>query len=261
MLIRLSSDLVRRRMVAGASTLTMQLARNLFAERSRFHARRQEPGTQDQGNPRRDSDRKALHEARDPHASTAIRRIFGHGTYGVEAAARLYFGKRAKDVTLEEAAMIAGIIQTPARQSPYVNRGGREVPARLHAAADGRERLHHAGAGRRVQEEADRHARPAAAGPIGRALLHRGSPQVPRAEIRREGACTKAVCPCRPASTSGCSARPIAPSIAACAWSTSAAAIAATSRTSSRRGTTSRRTVTSDGRSRSGRTTSSRRSS
>ena len=47
---------------------------------------------------------------------------FGHGTYGVEAAARLYFGKRAKDVTLEEAAMIAGIIQTPARQSPYVNR-------------------------------------------------------------------------------------------------------------------------------------------
>ena len=48
---------------------------------------------------------------------------FGHGTYGVEAAARLYFGKRAKDVTLEEAAMIAGIIQTPARQSPYVNRG------------------------------------------------------------------------------------------------------------------------------------------
>ena len=35
---------------------------------------------------------------------------------------RLYFGKRAKDVTLEEAAMIAGIIQTPARQSPYVNR-------------------------------------------------------------------------------------------------------------------------------------------
>ena len=48
---------------------------------------------------------------------------FGHGTNGVEAAARLYFGKRAKDVTLEEAAMIAGIIQTPARQSPYVNRG------------------------------------------------------------------------------------------------------------------------------------------
>ena len=48
---------------------------------------------------------------------------FGHGTYGVEAASRLYFGKRAKDVTLEEAAMIAGIIQSPARQSPYVNRG------------------------------------------------------------------------------------------------------------------------------------------
>ena len=67
MLVRLSSDLARRRMVAGASTLTMQLARNLFAERSGIHPRRQEPRAQDQGDPRRDPDRKALHEARNPH--------------------------------------------------------------------------------------------------------------------------------------------------------------------------------------------------
>ena len=46
---------------------------------------------------------------------------WGHGTYGAEAAARLYFGKSAKDVTLEEAALLAGIIQAPARHSPYVN--------------------------------------------------------------------------------------------------------------------------------------------
>ena len=45
----------------------------------------------------------------------------GHGTYGVEAAARLYFGKSAQDVTLEEAALLAGIFQSPARQSPFVN--------------------------------------------------------------------------------------------------------------------------------------------
>lgn len=45
----------------------------------------------------------------------------GHGAYGMEAAARLYFDKSAKDVTLEEAAMIAGIIQRPAAQSPYVD--------------------------------------------------------------------------------------------------------------------------------------------
>jgi penicillin-binding protein 1A len=46
---------------------------------------------------------------------------FGHGVYGVEAAARLYFGKSAKDVNLEEAALIAGILQGNVRQSPYVN--------------------------------------------------------------------------------------------------------------------------------------------
>ena len=44
-----------------------------------------------------------------------------HGAYGVEAGARMYFNKSAKDVTLEEAATIAAIIQTPARLSPFVN--------------------------------------------------------------------------------------------------------------------------------------------
>ena len=46
---------------------------------------------------------------------------FGHGAYGVEAAAQLYFGKSVKDLAVEEAAMIAGILQGNARQSPYVN--------------------------------------------------------------------------------------------------------------------------------------------
>jgi penicillin-binding protein 1A len=45
----------------------------------------------------------------------------GHGAYGVEAASRMYFDKPAKELTLEEAAAIAAIIQTPARLSPFVN--------------------------------------------------------------------------------------------------------------------------------------------
>ena len=45
----------------------------------------------------------------------------GHGTYGVEAASRLYFDKRARDLTVEEAALIAGIVQLPERQSPFVD--------------------------------------------------------------------------------------------------------------------------------------------
>jgi penicillin-binding protein 1A len=121
MLIRLSSDLVRRRMVAGASTLTMQLARNLFASEVGF--------TLGDKSPERKIKEilvaiqiEKRYTKREILTLYANQMIFGHGTYGVEAAARLYFGKRAKDVTLEEAAMLAGIIQTPARQSPYVNR-------------------------------------------------------------------------------------------------------------------------------------------
>ncbi len=122
MLVRLSSDLLRRRMVAGASTLTMQLARNLFAAEVGFTLGDKSPE-------RKIKEILVAIQIEKRYTKREIltlycnQMIFGHGTYGVEAAARLYFGKRAKDVTLEEAAMIAGIIQTPARQSPYVNRG------------------------------------------------------------------------------------------------------------------------------------------
>ena len=121
MLVRLSSDLLRRRMVAGASTLTMQLARNLFAAEVGFTLGDKSPE-------RKIKEILVAIQIEKRYTKREIltlycnQMIFGHGTYGVEAAARLYFGKRAKDVTLEEAAMIAGIIQTPARQSPYVNR-------------------------------------------------------------------------------------------------------------------------------------------
>jgi penicillin-binding protein 1A len=46
---------------------------------------------------------------------------FGHGNYGVEAASRFFFGKPVKDLTLPEAALIAGLAQSPARQSPIEN--------------------------------------------------------------------------------------------------------------------------------------------
>ncbi len=122
LLIRLSSDILRRRMIAGASTLTMQLARNLFAEEVGFTVGDKSPE-------RKIKEILVAIQIEKRYTKREILTFycnqmhFGHGTNGVEAAARLYFGKRAKDVTLEEAAMIAGIIQSPARQSPYVNRG------------------------------------------------------------------------------------------------------------------------------------------
>ncbi|MEW6213693.1 MAG: PBP1A family penicillin-binding protein [Nitrospirota bacterium] len=46
---------------------------------------------------------------------------FGHGAYGVEMASRIYFGKSVKNITLSEAALIAGLIKAPALYSPYNN--------------------------------------------------------------------------------------------------------------------------------------------
>ncbi|MCM3878894.1 MAG: PBP1A family penicillin-binding protein [Vicinamibacterales bacterium] len=122
LLFRLANDVAHRRMVAGASTLTMQLARSLFAEEIGF--------TLGDKSPERKIKEilvaiqiEKRYTKREILTFYANQVHFGHGTHGVEAASRLYFSKHAKDVTLEEAAMLAGIIQSPARQSPFVNVG------------------------------------------------------------------------------------------------------------------------------------------
>ena len=110
---------------AGASTITQQLARLLFLPEYMQGGVYERSG-------RRGVERK-IKEAivavqlekrytkREIFAFYANQINLGHGAYGVEAAARMYFNKSAKNVTLDEAATIAAIIQTPARLSPYVN--------------------------------------------------------------------------------------------------------------------------------------------
>lgn len=46
---------------------------------------------------------------------------FGRGAYGIQAASRLFFNKNARDLTLGEAALLAGMIQSPARWDPYAD--------------------------------------------------------------------------------------------------------------------------------------------
>ena len=105
---------------AGGSTLTQQLARNLFPQTVGFR-------TGDLSPERKIKEALVAIQIEKRYTKREIltlyanHMLFGHGTYGVEAAARLYFDKSAKNVTLEEAALLAGIIQTPARQSPFVN--------------------------------------------------------------------------------------------------------------------------------------------
>jgi penicillin-binding protein 1A len=98
----------------GASTLTMQLARNLFLS----------------------ADRTAARKAQEAYLAIQIERAFtkeqiftlygnqiylGSGMYGFEAASEFYFGKHAKDLNLTEAALLAGLPKGPAAYSPLIN--------------------------------------------------------------------------------------------------------------------------------------------
>src|SRR5215211_5234674 len=112
--ITLMRDIIERRKAAGASTLTQQLARKLFLTDEKTWERKIKEALL----AIQIEKRYTKHEIFTLYCNQMY---FGHGVYGVEAASRLYFGKSAKDLTLPEAAMIAGILQGNVRQSPYVN--------------------------------------------------------------------------------------------------------------------------------------------
>src|SRR6202045_516817 len=97
--------------VQGASTLTMQLARNLFLSPDRsFHRKVQETMLAIQ----------IQRRFTKPQIFTlyANQIALGHGVYGFEAASEFYFGKQAKNLTLEEAALLAGLPKGPTLYSP-----------------------------------------------------------------------------------------------------------------------------------------------
>jgi penicillin-binding protein 1A len=112
------TDIVERRRAQGASTLTQQLARNL---KEQFGL------TNEKSFERKIREAILAIQIEKRYTKKEIFTIYcnqmylGHGAYGVEAASRLYFNKSNKDLTLEEAALIAGIFQTPERQSPFVD--------------------------------------------------------------------------------------------------------------------------------------------
>jgi penicillin-binding protein 1A len=112
--VTLIKDIIERRKAAGASTLTQQLARKLFLTDEKTWERKIKEALLAIQIEKRYTKREIF-------TLYCNQMYFGHGVYGVQSASRLYFGKAAKDLTLEEAAMIAGILQGNVRQSPYVN--------------------------------------------------------------------------------------------------------------------------------------------
>jgi hypothetical protein len=116
------------RLVQGGSTLTQQLAKNLFLSPDRTVGRKVQEVL------------LALwleHEySKDQILEMYLNRVyFGSGSYGVEAASRRYFDKSARDVTLPEAALLAGLLKAPSRLSPARNPHLAEERSQLVLAA------------------------------------------------------------------------------------------------------------------------------
>lgn len=110
----LLANIRHREIRQGASTITQQVARNLFLTPDR-------------------SLRRKIREAllalkiekqftKDQILEMYLNYIYlGQGAYGVEAASRIYFGKSVKDLTIDEAAILAGLPKAPTRYNPFRN--------------------------------------------------------------------------------------------------------------------------------------------
>ena len=126
--------------VQGGSSLTQQLAKNMFLS------------------PERSLSRK-IKEAfiaiylENHYTKPEILKFYfdraylGGGSYGVEAAAQYYFGKSIREVNLAEAAMLAGMFKAPTRYAPHVNLAAVSRPRQRGAEQHGRGRLHERGPG------------------------------------------------------------------------------------------------------------------
>src|SRR5437762_1103218 len=96
----------------GASTITQQLARNSFALKEKTFRRK----LLEIFLSRRIEERFGKQKIMELYLN---RIYFGGGLYGAEAAARGYFGKPARDMTLTECATLAGLIKSPNKLSPW----------------------------------------------------------------------------------------------------------------------------------------------
>lgn len=107
-------NFTRKGVVQGGSTITQQLAKNLFLSQERTYKRKIQ---------------EALlamwleHKlTKDEILAAYMNRVYlGSGTYGAEAAAKVYFGKDVQSLNLKESAALAGLLKAPARYSPQAN--------------------------------------------------------------------------------------------------------------------------------------------
>src|SRR5579862_3290589 len=100
--------------VQGGSTITQQLAKNLFLSNERTYTRKINEAFL--------ASWLETHLSKNEILKLYLDRAYlGGGAFGVDAAAEYYFGKSVRDVTLPEAAMLAGLFKAPSKFSPLVN--------------------------------------------------------------------------------------------------------------------------------------------
>lgn len=116
-------NMTRGGVIQGGSTITQQLAKNLFLTQERTFKRKVQEAL------------LALwlekELTKDEILATYLNRVYmGAGTYGVDAASQIYFQKSARDLTLRESAILAGLLKAPSKYSPRAN------PLQAEARAD-----------------------------------------------------------------------------------------------------------------------------
>jgi penicillin-binding protein 1A len=124
----LVANVLRRGVAQGGSTITQQLAKNLFLTQERTLMRKLQEAV------------LALwlerNFTKDEILELYLNRVyFGAGAYGIQSAAQRYFNKPAKELTLAEAAVLAGIVRAPSRLAPSRNPDAAERRAQRVLAA------------------------------------------------------------------------------------------------------------------------------
>ena len=118
------ANVLHRGVAQGGSTITQQLAKNLFLTQERTIHRKLQEALLALWLERKFSKTQIL--------ELYLNRVyFGAGAYGIEQASQRYFGKSAKHISLAEAALLAGLVRSPSRLAPTRNFNGAEHRAQI----------------------------------------------------------------------------------------------------------------------------------
>ncbi|MBR6409209.1 MAG: PBP1A family penicillin-binding protein [Alphaproteobacteria bacterium] len=108
------ANIFQKRYAQGASTITQQVAKNLFLTSQKSVKRKVQELLISFWLEKKFTKEQIL--------TLYLNRVYlGSGVYGIEAAANKYFGKSSRDLTLKEAAVIAGMLKAPSRYNPIYN--------------------------------------------------------------------------------------------------------------------------------------------